>query len=65
MQNRRQHRQLMNSGVLSGVGGAGLKFVSASRRFYFFFLQPEHIIPRRCLHRPDAGHPLEPAFPIF
>lgn len=41
----RQHRQLMNSGAFPGAGGAGLKFVSTSQRFYFFFLQPEHITP--------------------
>lgn len=41
----RQHRQLMSSGAFPGAGGAGLKFVSTSQRFYFFLLQPKHITP--------------------
>lgn len=40
-----QHRQLMDSGAFPGVGGAGLKFMSTSQRFYFFLLQPKHITP--------------------
>ena len=40
-----QHRQLMSSGAFPDVGGAGLKFVSTSQRFYFFLLQPEHVAP--------------------
>ena len=38
----RQHRQLLDSGAFPGAGGAGLKFVSTSLRFYFFLLQPRH-----------------------
>ena len=40
-----QHCQLMSSGAFPDVGGAGLKFVSTSQRFYFFLLQPEHSAP--------------------
>ena len=62
-----QHRQLMASGAFPGAGGAGLKFVSTSQRFYFFLLQPEHIAPvndcisrmlafpwNRCFRLPDG-----------
>ncbi len=38
-----KHRRLMDSGAFPGAGGAGLKFVSTSQRFYFFLLQPKHI----------------------
>ena len=40
-----QHRRLIDSGAFPGTGGAGLKFVSTSQRFYFFLLQPKHITP--------------------
>ena len=47
-----QHRQLMSSGAFPGAGGAGLKFMSTSQRFYFFLLQPEHIAPvNNCIKR--------------
>lgn len=48
----RQHRQLMGSGAFPGAGGAGLKFVSTSQRFYFFLLQPKHIaLAAACIGR--------------
>ena len=47
-----QHRQLMAAGTFLSAGGAGLKFVSTSQRFYFFLLQPEHIaLVNNCISR--------------
>lgn len=37
-----QHRALLGGNDFPGATGLGLKFVSASQRYYFFILQPSH-----------------------